>query len=81
MERGDGMEFHDYFPIWDKLTAPERELLMSTATLRSAPKGKLLHNGSADCVGLFLICSGQLRAFILSDEGQAILSSYGFASP
>ena len=75
------MEFHDYFPIWDKLTAPERELLMSTATLRSAPKGKLLHNGSADCVGLFLICSGQLRAFILSDEGQAILSSYGFASP
>lgn len=66
------MEFHDYFPIWDKLTAPERELLMSTATLRSAPKGKLLHNGSADCVGLFLICSGQLRAFILSDEGKEV---------
>ncbi len=66
------MALNEYFPIWDKLTAPERELLMNSAIRRSASKGTLLHNGSADCVGLFVIRSGQLRAFILSDEGKEV---------
>lgn len=54
------------------MTSSERALLESSAALRAAPKGTLLHNGSADCVGLFVIRSGQLRAFILSDEGKEI---------
>ncbi len=66
------MELERYFPVWDKLTGAERTLLEQSAVRRSAPKGTLLHNGSADCVGVFLICSGQLRAFILSDEGKEI---------
>lgn len=66
------MELRDYFPVWDKLTETERALLLSTATERTAKKGELLHNGSSDCVGLFLIRSGQLRAFILSDEGREV---------
>ena len=32
----------------------------------------MLHSGSTDCTGLLLVCSGQLRAFILSDEGREI---------
>lgn len=59
-----------YFPIWDELTPAEQRILSASADLRKAPKGTLLHNGSADCVGLFVIRSGQLRAFILSDEGR-----------
>lgn len=66
------MGLEQYFPIWDKLTAKEQELLHSVAVKRTAPKGTLLHNGAADCVGLFVIRSGQLRAFILSDEGKEI---------
>ena len=31
-----------------------------------------LHNGSVDCLGLLLILSGQLRAYIISDEGREI---------
>ena len=34
-------------------------------------KGTVIHNGS-DCTGLLLICSGQLRAYILSSEGREI---------
>lgn len=30
------------------------------------------HNGSMDCTGLLLVKSGQLRAYILSDEGREI---------
>lgn len=66
------MALENFFPIWDKLTADERELLTQSAVKRTVSKGTLLHNGSADCVGLFIICSGQLRAFILSDEGKEV---------
>jgi hypothetical protein len=33
------MLFEDYFPIWNKLTDIERELLMNSAVKRTAPKG------------------------------------------
>lgn len=66
------MGLEDYFPVWDRMTDGERELLLGAAVKRSAPRGTLLHNGSADCVGLFIVRSGQLRAFILSDEGKEV---------
>jgi CRP/FNR family transcriptional regulator len=66
------MSLSNYFPIWDKLRPAEKKLLENAATKRAAPKGTLLHNGSADCVGLFVVRSGQLRAFILSEEGKEI---------
>ncbi len=66
------MPLSTYFPIWEKLNADEQNLLLQSASKRTAKKGILLHNGSADCVGLFVLCSGQLRAFILSDEGKEV---------
>lgn len=32
----------------------------------------MIHSGSAECTGLLLVKSGQLRAYILSDEGREI---------
>lgn len=32
----------------------------------------MIHNGSMNCTGLLLVQSGQLRAYILSDEGREI---------
>ena len=49
-----------------------RELLRSAAVFRSVPGGTVLSRGSADCTGLLLIHSGQLRAYILSEEGREI---------
>ncbi len=66
------MTLDKYFPIWDKLTEDEHGLLERSAVRRSASKGTLLHSGAADCLGLFAICSGQLRAFILSGEGREV---------
>ena len=47
---------------------------MITANLisRTVKKGTVIHNGSSDCTGLLLVKSGQLRAYILSDEGRKI---------
>ena len=66
------MEFESYFPIWDKLTADQQTRLSSAVTLYQAKKGTILHNGDMDCIGLLLIRSGQLRVFVLSDEGREI---------
>ena len=35
-------------------------------------KGTVIYSGSLDCTGLFLVKSGQLRAYILSDQGREI---------
>ena len=66
------MEFQKLFPVWDKLTAAQQDLVSSTVIRRTLGKGAVLHNGSMDCAGLVLICSGQLRAYILSEDGREI---------
>lgn len=66
------MDLSELIPVWDKLTALQQEKLRSSTTERSVTKGTVLHNGSLDCMGLVLVLSGQLRAYILSPEGREI---------
>ena len=66
------MEIREYFPIWEQLSPAQQEKLTGSAISRSVRKGTVLHNGSMDCTGLLLVKSGQLRAYILSDEGREI---------
>jgi CRP/FNR family transcriptional regulator len=66
------MEISDYFPDWDKLTGDQQKRLRQAAAPRRVKKGEILHNGSMDCLGLVLLRSGQLRAYIVSDEGREI---------
>ena len=66
------MDVQDFFPIWAQLMLPHQQILTQSAIRRSIPKGTMLHSGSTECTGLLLVCSGQLRAFILSDEGREI---------
>lgn len=66
------MEFKNYFPIWNKLTTDQQNRIQSSLITRRVEKGTIIHNGNADCTGLLLVKSGQLRAFILSDEGREI---------
>lgn len=66
------MEISGYFPVWDQLTPPQQAELARAAVLHKVKQGAVLHNGSADCEGLLLVSFGQLRAFILSDEGKEL---------
>lgn len=61
-----------YLPIWKQLTKEDQRALEQAAVFRSVPKGTILHNGSADCIGVLVIKSGQLRSFIVSDEGKEV---------
>lgn len=66
------MEFENYFPVWNQLTADQRNRIQKGLITRQVRKGTIIHNGTMDCTGLLLIQSGQLRAYIFSDEGREI---------
>ena len=66
------MDFSQYFPIWSKLTDDQRQRISQRVMRREVKKGTLLHDGSNECTGLLLVRTGQLRAYILSDEGREI---------
>ena len=71
-DRMDYMEFQNYFPIWNKLNSVHQGHILSSLITRTVKKGTVIHNGGNDCTGLLLVKSGQLRAYILSDEGREI---------
>jgi len=66
------MEIQEYFPIWNKMTPEHQNRILSSVMYRKIPRDTVIHNGNLDCTGLLLIKSGQLRAYILSDEGREI---------
>ena len=68
----DRMEFQNYFPVWNKLNTVYQEQILNSLITRSVKKGTVIHGGGDDCTGLLLVKSGQLRAYILSDEGREI---------
>ena len=66
------MDFQEYLPIWNKLTPQQQEHIAKHVIPSHVTKGTIVHNGNLDCAGLMLVRSGQLRAYILSDEGREI---------
>ena len=66
------MELSSYFSIWNKLTPDQQQLLQENATFRNISRGTVIHNGSVACTGLLVIGSGQLRAYMLSEDGREI---------
>lgn len=66
------MEFENCFPIWEILSEDQRERILASIVFQQIKRGTVIHNGSTDCIGLLLVRSGQLRAYILSEEGREI---------
>lgn len=64
--------FSEHFSFWEHLTTQQQELLNNHASLVSYAKGTTLHNGSDECAGLILLKSGQLRIYLLSEDGREI---------
>ena len=66
------MSFQTYFPIWDQLQPHQQRRLLASLTNQAVERGTLLRGGSTDCTGVLLIRTGQLRAFVYSEEGREI---------
>ena len=69
------MEFVEYLPFWNKLTAEQKQRIENVIEFRQIKKDTHIHDSSADCLGLVAVRSGQLRAYILSEDGREITIS------
>jgi len=65
-------EFQQFFPIWDKLTTEQQNRIGQVTDYQKIKKGTIIHDGSPDCLGMLLVHSGQLRAYMLSEEGREV---------
>ena len=66
------MSFPDYFPIWNKLNADQQNRILAVTDFMKVNSGTVLHDGSPECLGMLVVRSGQLRAYMLSEEGREI---------
>lgn len=66
------MQYHKYLPFWDKLTTQQQDRIAGVITFHQVDKGTQIHDSSADCLGLVVVKTGQLRTYILSEEGREI---------
>ena len=66
------MELRETFPFWDQLSASQQALITQRAVLREVPAGAVLSGAGTDCVGLLVLRSGRLRAYVLSQDGREV---------
>jgi len=62
----------EMLPFWNKLQNEQKAMLSQRAIDKNYHKGTIMHAGGDDCVGLFLIRSGRIRAYIVTKEGKEI---------
>lgn len=64
--------FVQNFSFWKHLTDTEKQFLCDNTAPVHYFKGTNVHNGNSDCIGVLLIKSGQLRTYMLSEDGRDI---------
>lgn len=60
------------FPVWNRLSEPERKRMIQSAQFKTYKKGEQIHNGSNDCIGVLIVLSGELNASMLAENGRSI---------
>lgn len=66
------MTFENFFPFWSKLSQDEQKTLSQSAKEREYKKGSIVSGDKTQCTGLLTVVSGQLRAYVITDEGKEI---------
>ena len=60
------------YPFWSDLSEMERNFIITAAYTEKYNKGMLMHRSEDSCKGLITVLSGQLRTYILSEEGREV---------
>lgn len=58
--------------LWDRLDENERSLVMQHTIERVYPEGTLVYSTVRECIGVLLVERGELRTYILSQEGREV---------
>lgn len=63
--------YKEYFPFWNILSDNDKEYLCKNSSVVQFEKAQAVHNNMG-CSGLFILKSGKLRLYMLSEEGKEI---------
>ncbi len=58
--------------FWDKLSEHERSIIAENTVSVTYKRGETVYSAAKECVGVLIIKSGELRTYILSEEGKDI---------
>ena len=63
--------YKQYFPFWDKIDVSDQELLCQSSSMKYFEKEQSVHD-NVGCSGLYIVKSGKLRLYMLSESGKEI---------
>lgn len=62
----------DKLPYYKHLTEQQKKVICNNWTKKLYKKGQLIHGFSDDCLGQLFVISGEVRAYITSEDGREI---------
>ncbi len=63
--------YQEYFPFWNELEQSDKDFLCRNSTEVHFEKAQAVHDNT-ECTGLYIVKSGRLRLYMLSEEGKEI---------
>ena len=63
--------YSKHFPFWEELDEKDKEFIRENSTQVHFEKEQSVHDNSG-CTGLYIVKSGKLRLYMLSEEGKEI---------
>lgn len=63
--------YNEYFPFWNKLNDNDKDYLCQNSSVVHFEKEQAVHDNTG-CSGLYIVKSGRLRLYMLSEEGKEI---------
>ncbi len=59
-------------PFWSSLLEEEKDRVRQRAFVNHYEKGTIINNGNKECLGMFFVLSGEIRTYLLSEEGREV---------
>ena len=69
MNKEDLSFIKESISFWKEITEEQKQLLSNFIVKKNFAKGDIMPAVADNCSGLFLIYSGQIRAYIISESG------------
>ena len=60
-------------PFWQNLSPSEQEIMSNCVQIRRYQKDELIYSHDHECLGLIKVLSGEIRTFMMSDEGREVV--------
>lgn len=65
-------DWSQIYPFWEELNTEEQKMIADSVAVRQMRKGESMQRGMGECSGMVYVEKGQLRAFIVSEEGREV---------